>query len=159
MKIRRLEGKDRERLHSILVENRIFNPEEVKVAMELIDIVLKDPDQKDYEIYCAVNIEDQPVGYVCYGPAPMTQGTFDLYWIAVAPRYQGEGIGSALLYFVERVAREKKGRMILIDTSSTPEYERTQRFYKRHGFGEIARVPDYYHPGNDRITYCKKLQG
>ena len=47
--------------------------------------------------------------------------------------------------------------MILIDTSSTPQYEKTQKFYSRHGFQEVARVPDYYHAGNDRITFCKKM--
>jgi ribosomal protein S18 acetylase RimI-like enzyme len=104
-----------------------------------------------------VNDEDQPVGYVCYGPVPMTQGTFDLYWIVVDSRCQGQGVGSRLLHFLEEAVRETKGRMILIDTSSTPQYEKAQKFYLGHGFQEVARIPDYYHLGNDRITFCKKL--
>jgi ribosomal protein S18 acetylase RimI-like enzyme len=38
-------------------------------------------------------------------------------------------------------------------------YQRTYKFYLRHGFQEVAGVPDYYHPGNDRITFCKRLAG
>jgi len=157
MEIRPLSEKDRTRLHSILMSTRIFTPGEIDVAMELIDIVLRDHSQKDYQIHCAVDVHDQPIGYICYGLVPMTQGTFDLYWIAVDPTYQGQGIGSKLLDFLEGVIRERKGRMILIDTSSIPKYEKTQKFYFRHGFQEVARVPDYYWPGNDRVTFRKKL--
>jgi ribosomal protein S18 acetylase RimI-like enzyme len=141
----------------MLIEARVFNQEEIDVAMELIDIVLKDEKQRDYKIDCMVDDQDQPLGYICYGPTPMTEGTFDLYWIVVDPNSQGEGIGSKLLDFLEKVLREIGGRMILAETSSIPEYEKTQRFYFQKGFQEVARVPDYYYPGNDRITYCKKL--
>ncbi len=158
MMIRALAQPDRTRLHAMLMEAGVFTPQEIEVAMELIDIVLKDPNQKDYEIHCMVDDQDEAVGYVCYGPVPMTQGTFDLYWIVVDPRLQGQGLGSRLLHFLEEVVRKRKGRMILIDTSSIPSYERSRRFYLRHGFQEVARVPDYYHPGNDRITFCKELE-
>jgi len=157
MKIRPLAQRDRARLYSMLIETQVFTREEIEVAMELIGIVLGDPNQEDYRIDCMANGEDQAIGYVCYGPVPMTQGTFDLYWIVVQPRDQGQGVGSKLLDFLERVLRERKGRMILVDTSSIPQYEKTQKFYLRHGFQEVARVPDYYHVGNDRITFCKTI--
>jgi ribosomal protein S18 acetylase RimI-like enzyme len=158
MKIRSLAQRDRARLQSMLIEAQVFTHEEIEVAMELIGIVSKDANQGDYRIDCMANDEDQAIGYVCYGPVPMTQGTFDLYWIVVDPRCQGQGVGSRLLHFLEEVVRERKGRIILIDTSSIPQYEKAQKFYFRHGFQEVARVPDYYHPGNDRITFCKRLE-
>lgn len=159
MKIRPLAQRDRGKLYSMLTETRVFTPEEIEVAMELIDIVLRDPDQKDYQIHCMADEQDEVIGYICYGPVPMTQGTFDLYWIVVDPLAQGQGIGSKLLDFLAGVVKERGGRMILVDTSSIPPYERSQKFYVRHGFQEVARVPDYYHPGNDRITFCKRLEG
>ena len=157
MKIRSLLVKDRARLHSMLVETRAFNQEEIDVAMELIDIVLSDEKQNDYRIHCIVDDEDQAVGYISYGPIPMTQGTFDLYWISVDPNFQGKGVGSRLLDFLERKVREEGGRMILADTSTIPQYEKTKGFYIQNGFQEVARIPDYYYPGNDRITFCKRL--
>jgi ribosomal protein S18 acetylase RimI-like enzyme len=158
MKIRLLSEKDRARLFSMMVRTRSFTSEEIDVAMELIDIVLKDPNQKDYRIHCMVDDQDQTTGFICYGPTPMTEGTFDLYWIAVDPDFQGNGIGSKLLDFLEKVVEGLKGRMILADTSSVPQYEKTKNFYLKNGFRDVARVPDYYHPGNDRITFCKKLE-
>ncbi len=158
MNIRPLILKDRAKLHSMLINSRAFTAEEIDVAIELIDIVLKYESQKDYKIDCMVDNQDQPVGYICYGPTPITQGTFDLYWILVDPNFQGQGIGSKLLDFLEEVVREKEGRMILADTSTMPQYEKTKNFYLQNGFQEVARVPDYYHPGNDRITYCKRIK-
>jgi ribosomal protein S18 acetylase RimI-like enzyme len=157
MRIRSLVEKDRANLLSMLIKTRAFTSAEIDVAMELIDIVLKGQIQEDYQIHCMVDDEDHILGYVCYGPTPMTQGTFDLYWIAVDPDLQQHGIGSKLLSFLEEGMRTKGGRMILADTSTIPQYERTQKFYLKNGFQKVARIPDYYHPGNDRITFCKRL--
>jgi ribosomal protein S18 acetylase RimI-like enzyme len=158
MKIRSLVQKDRERLHAILTHGDFFTPEEIHIAMELIDMVLNNQDQKDYTIDCMVDDRDDVLGYICYGPTPMTQGTFDLYWIVVDLDDQGKGVGSALLDFLEEALSRKEARMILADTSSISSYEKTQKFYIKKGFEEIARIPDYYFPGNDRITFCKKLR-
>jgi len=158
MKVRSLIEKDRARLLSMLIRTRAFTSAEIDVAMELIDSVLKDPTQKDYQIYCLVDDQDQVIGYICYGSTPMTEGTFDLYWIAVDPDFQEKGAGSKLLMFLEEVVKGSGGRLILADTSTVPQYEKTQRFYVKNGFKEVARVPDYYHPGNDRVTFCKKLK-
>jgi len=157
MEIRLLKDKDRGRLHSILTATDVFTSEEVDVAMELIDVALRDPNQKDYTVHCLADDEDRPLGYICYGCAPMTQGTYDLYWIAVDPQSQNQGIGTRLIDFLENRVKAIGGRMILVETSSIPSYDKTQKFYLRKGFREVARVPDYYFLGNDRVTYCKSL--
>jgi ribosomal protein S18 acetylase RimI-like enzyme len=157
MKIRPLVEKDRASLLSMLIKTRSFASAEIDLAMELIDIVLKDQIQKDYQIYCMVDDQDQAIGYLCYGPTPMTQGTFDLYWIAVNPDFQEQGVGSKLLSVLEEVVKAEGGRLILADTSTIPHYEKTQKFYLKNGFQEVARVLDYYHPGNDRVTFCRRL--
>jgi ribosomal protein S18 acetylase RimI-like enzyme len=157
MNIRSLAEKDRPRLLSMLIKTRAFTSAEIDVAMELIDIVLKDENQEDYQIDCMADDQDQAIGYICYGPAPMTQGTFDLYWIAVDPDFQEKGVGSKLLSFLEEVVKAEGGRMVLADTSTIPQYERTRKFYLKNGFQEEGRIRDYYHPGNDRITFCRRL--
>ncbi len=157
MNIRSLVEKDRARLLSMLIKTRAFTSAEIDVAMELIDIVLKDENQKDYEIDCMTDDQDQVIGYICYGSAPMTQGTFDLYWIAVDPDSQEKGVGSKLLAFLEKRVKTEGGRMILADTSTVPQYEKTRKFYLKNGFEEVAVIRDYYYPGNDRVTFCRRL--
>jgi ribosomal protein S18 acetylase RimI-like enzyme len=157
MEIRPLLQKDREGLQKILQKTDVFTPVEIDVAMELIDIVLMDPSQKDYTACSIVDEQDRPLGYICYGLAPMTEATYDLYWIAVDPEFQDQGIGSRLIDFLEKTVKPRGARMLLVETSSIPSYDRTQAFYLRKGFKEVGRVPDYYCPGNDRVTYQKRL--
>ncbi len=157
MNIRSLVEKDRARLLSMLIKTRAFTSAEIDVAMELIDIVLKDENQKDYGIDCMADDQDQVIGYICYGSAPMTQGTFDLYWIAVDPDSQEKGVGSKLLGFLEKRVSTEGGRLILADTSTIPQYGKTRKFYLKNGFEEVAVIRDYYYPGNDRVTFCKRL--
>jgi ribosomal protein S18 acetylase RimI-like enzyme len=97
-------------------------------------------------------------GYVCHGPTPLTDGVFDLYWIAVDPKRQGQGIGQLLLRFVENEVRRKRGRMLLIETSSKESYASTMRFYERSGYDEISRIKDFYRIEDDKVVYCKKLK-
>ncbi|MDZ7343776.1 MAG: GNAT family N-acetyltransferase [candidate division KSB1 bacterium] len=125
--------------------------------MELIDTYLNVAGQKDYLIDCAVDATDRPLGYVCYGPTPLTDGTYDLYWIAVDPEAHRCGVGSRLLEHVERAVLPS-GRLLLIETSSLPKNEAARRFYWRHLYREVARVPDFYTDGDDRVIYAKRLR-
>jgi len=96
-------------------------------------------------------------GYACYGPTPGTDGTFDLYWIAVHPSAQGTGGGRQLLREVEDRVTAAGGRMLIVETSSRADYEATRRFYDRGGYREGARVRDYYAPQDDRVIYTRRF--
>jgi ribosomal protein S18 acetylase RimI-like enzyme len=96
-------------------------------------------------------------GYACYGPTPGTDGTYDLYWIAIHPDAQGAGDGSRLLHEVERRLGERGGRLLVVETSSRESYIGTRRFYERRGYHEAARVSSFYAPSDDRVVYTKRL--
>ena len=91
--IRPLRRDDRASIERILRQTQVFLEMDVQCALELFDVYLNNAEQKDYQLACAVDAADRPVGYVCYGPTPMTFGTYDLYWIAVDPTWHGRGIG------------------------------------------------------------------
>jgi len=134
-----------------------FKPAEVTVAEEVCDSYLQDLSQSGYYIFVA-EADLSVVGYICYGPTPLTEGTWDIYWIAVALRHQGQGVGRALLAFAEARIREAPGRLALIETSSKPEYERTRHFYYSQGYEVIGRIPDFYAPGDDKLILQKRLR-
>lgn len=157
MSIRPLQREDREPIERLLRATDVFSEEEISVAIELIGIYLDDPQQKDYELYSFVDETQTVTGYVCIGPTPSTEGTFDLYWIAVDPSEHGRGVGSSLLRFVEDHLRAKGGRLLIAETSSTSKYEKTRAFYERKGFIQEARIKEYYRPGDDLIIYGKNL--
>lgn len=155
--IRPLQHTDREVIYVILQQTDMFTPAEIDVAMELIDIFLFDKNQKDYRIYVAENESRQVVGYVCYGPTPATEGTYDIYWIAVSPGHQRSGIGKKLLLFVENEVRKQKGRLLIVETSSREKYAPTRKFYEMNGFTLTAEVKDFYRSGDHRSIYTKYL--
>jgi GNAT superfamily N-acetyltransferase len=157
MSIRPLQREDKEPIERLLRATDVFSEEEIGVAIELVGIYLDDADQKDYELFSFVDETETVTGYVCVGPTPATQGTYDLYWIAVIPGEHGKGVGSQLLRFVEDHLKSKGGRMLIAETSSTPKYENTRTFYERKGFVQHARVKEYYKPGDDLIIYGKYL--
>jgi len=157
MNIRPLQSEDKEPIERLLRATDVFSDEEIDVAIELIEICLNDRQQDDYEIFSYVDSAQHVAGYVCIGPTPSTQGTYDLYWIAVTPSVHGKGIGSELLRFVEERIKEKGGRLVIAETSSTPKYEKTRAFYERKGFQRRACITDYYKPGDDLIIYGKYL--
>lgn len=97
------------------------------------------------------------IGYACYGATPGTDGTWDLYWIAVHPSAQGSGGGRMLLEEVERRIVEEGARMIVVETSSRSDYEGTRQFYGRRGYREGARVQGFYAPGDDRVIYIRRF--
>jgi ribosomal protein S18 acetylase RimI-like enzyme len=94
---------------------------------------------------------------VCYGATPGTDRTYDLYWIAVHPAYQGSGGGTLLLEEVERRLRHREARLLAVETSSREDYSSTRRFYQARGYSEAARIADFYAPGDDRVIYTKRF--
>jgi ribosomal protein S18 acetylase RimI-like enzyme len=155
--LRNLQTKDYPRLEGLLARIPSFSQEDKTLAMELINAALSQPGQKDYLFLIAANGEDDPLGYVCFGPSPLTVGTFDLYWIVVDPGFAGQRIGTMLLKAVEEEIRKSKGRMLIIETSSGPAYESTRLFYLKNHYRLVETIPDFFREGEDRVTYMKKF--
>lgn len=155
--IRPLGREDRGPLRDLVVATGVFTEDEVEIALELIDAVLDDPAQKDY-IIRVYEEGGKAAGYYCVGPTPATEGTFDLYWVAVDPALHGRGIGRALDDHACALIRGMSGRLVIAETSSLPRYGPTREFYRRRGYTEIARITDYYRPGDDLVVYGKYLK-
>ena len=157
VKIRRMLPNDKPVLMKILRNTPEFKPSEIVVAEEVIDGCLKDTVNSGY--YALVAEDDSGVvGYISYGPTPLTEGTWDLYWEAIAQERRRQGTGGALMKAAEEEIRKAQGRLALIETSSTPAYERTISFHLRQGYEIIARVPDFYAPGDDKLILQKRLK-
>jgi len=158
LKLRAMLPRDREEVRTILMRTGFFTAEEIDVAMELVDIFLTKPQQQDYLVYVAESTDSRICGYMCFGPTPLTAGTYDLYWIAVHPEFQNQGVGKKLLAFLEQEITRLRGRLIIIETSSQKKYAPTQAFYLRSGYQLAAQIRDFYQPGDDRIIYSKYIK-
>ena len=155
MPIRKFEKEDIKPLEEIVRATGVFREEEIGVAVELMDIAASEKDQQDYFLYSYVDDTGTLQGYYCAGPTPMTQRTFDLYWIAVHPRVHKKRIGHELLEHCEAQVKTMGGKLLVVETSSQPKYEPTRRFYVRHDYTETARIKDYYAQDDDLVIYSK----
>jgi len=157
--IRKMESGDRPRIEEIVVSSKNFNDVEIATALELVDVALAEGEQSGYIIVVLEDGKEPPVvrGYACYGPTPLTQGVYDLYWIVVDPASRKKAFGQRLLKYVERDVMKRGGRMLLIETSSQESYGPTIRFYERSGYALVARVKNFYRIGDDKLIFSKEL--
>ncbi|MCS6988334.1 MAG: GNAT family N-acetyltransferase [Chloroherpetonaceae bacterium] len=153
-----LQASHKEPIRKLLAETNAFRDDEIEVALELIDECLSYPsfNPENYQIYSALEGE-RVLGYVCFGKTPMTLSTYDLYWIAVAPDAQGKGVGKKLFGFACDEIQKQGGKLVVIETSSQPQYDKTRRFYEAIGCQLEARIRDFYRVGDDKLIYAKRL--
>jgi ribosomal protein S18 acetylase RimI-like enzyme len=134
-----------------------FKPHEIVALREVLDDY--HTANRDFGHVARTWDDGGPLGFVYYAPTAMTDRTWELWWIAVSKTLQGRGIGGAMLAAVEADVRAADGRLLLIETSSTPVYEPTRQFYLKHRYAVAARIPDFYADGDDKIIFAKRFAG
>lgn len=145
---------DRDAVRQIVEATGFFRPDEVHVAVELVDETLTKGEAAGY-YFIFVEVDGKVAGYACYGPIACTLGSYDLYWIAVGTNYQGQGLGQILLREAERQIMERGGRHIYIETSGRPQYTPTRAFYERCGYEVVAVLPEFYDREDDKVVWRK----
>jgi len=156
--IRPLQLRDRAPLHQLLTKDGLFTREEIAVALELLDGALADPGGEYRVLVAELAGENFPLaGYVCYGPTPMTDGTWDLYWIVTHPEARKSGVARALVGRMEAELRALGARLVRVETSRLDGYGAARAFYERLGYPVAAVISDFYRPGDDLLVICKRL--
>ncbi|HEX6901555.1 MAG TPA: GNAT family N-acetyltransferase [Thermoanaerobaculia bacterium] len=157
MEIRRsLEPADREPLEALIRETDFFNPEEIDVALELIDDRLANGEASHYQFLVA-EVDGQIAGYACWGAIPGTVASADLYWIVVRPGQQGKGVGASLLAAAEEWMASAGRTRVYVETSTRPQYLPTRAFYSACGYQQVSELVDFYAPGDGKATFLKVL--
>ncbi len=148
---------DTDALVALADATKVFKPIEIVALREVLD---------DYHAvnhadnHHAIACEETGVllGFAYYALAPMTERTWQLWWIAVRKDQQARGVGGRLLQFVEHDLRTTHhGRMLFIETGSLPHYELTRAFYRKHGYEQHALVADFYADGDSMVVFRKAL--
>ncbi len=136
----------------------VFDREEVAIVDELLREYVGDGPEKSGYYFLSCVQDGRILGFACYGPRAMTRGTYDLFWICSARGEQGKGVGSALLREAEQAVRAAGGYLMIVETSSTPDYEAARRFYEAHAYRREAVIQDFYSKGDGLILYSKRLE-
>jgi GNAT superfamily N-acetyltransferase len=161
MKIRRsLNPSDRDSLEELIRATEFFNPEEIEVALELVDDRVTNGESSHYRFLVAESdgqIGGQVAGYACWGPIPGTIASADLYWIVVHPQFQGKKIGAAVLQAAEDWMASAGRTRVYVETSTRPQYLPTRSFYVACGYQLVSELVDFYAPGDGKAVFLKVL--
>jgi D-alanine-D-alanine ligase len=147
---------DCDTVRQIVEATGLFRAAEVDVAEELVQARLDKGAASGYEFVFAEQ-KGEVVGYVCFGKDMNTVSSFDIYWIAVEPSQQGQGIGQILLEEAERQIAAAGGTRIYLDTSHRADYQATRGFYERCSYQLATVLEDFYAPGDSKAIYVKLI--
>lgn len=101
-----------------------------------------------------VFVLSEPHGFIM---GRVVAGEAELLTVAVAPEFQGRGIGGRL---VERFLAEALGRGAVVAFLEVAEGNGAAlAVYARAGFGESGRRRGYYGVANDAVVMTRRLAG
>jgi len=138
---------DRQDILAVTANIDIFTDEEKDTVRELWD-----EQEKGYHFLVAREGE-RLLGYSCFGERALTEGTYDLFWIAVDPSARRLGAGKALMRATESEVQKRGGRLLVVETSGLDKYESTRTFYDAAGYEKEAVIRDFYKPGDDLVIF------
>lgn len=149
---------DKTQIADITARAGVFSREEIDSVPAMFDEYIQYGAEASGYHFIVYREGEQVLGYAIYGYRDLTDGVYDLYWIAVDPQARRKGVGRALLTACEEAVRQAGGRLLIAETSGTAEYESTREFYLRTGFVNEASIRDFYKPGDDLKIFVKRLQ-
>jgi ribosomal protein S18 acetylase RimI-like enzyme len=150
--IRKVVLSDIEGLKSVLETIDLFPSE---MLDDMISDYLDNPETE--EIWFTAIENDRPIALSYCAPEKLTDRTFNLYAIGVQSDKQGTGIGKQMMTFVEDYLRNEGNRVLIVETSSAPEFEQTRAFYHKIGYTKEAVIRDFWKEGDDKVIFWKKL--
>jgi ribosomal protein S18 acetylase RimI-like enzyme len=151
--VRPIIPEDREHLVRVIKQQKNFLPCEIDVASEVIDATFNPVE--DYQALAAFDPQQHLLGFISFGPIPLTVNRFDIYWIAVDPDNGRHGIGTVLVREMEKRLQQTGSGHIYIETSSTEGYLPARLFYEKNDYQLVSHLKDFYRDGDDRMIYRK----
>lgn len=141
-------------LKQVIDSNELFPSE---MLDDMIAAYLANPANGEFWLTDDDEKDGGPAGVAYCAPERMTEGTWNLLLIAQHPTRQGQGRGTALLKHIEHKLASRGERVLLVETSGLPSFERTREFYRKNGYDQEARIREFYNAGEDKIVFRKAL--
>ena len=150
--IRPINKQDLSALKEVLDSIELFPSEYLD---DMISDYFNNPETED--IWFTAIEEDKPVALAYCAPEKFTEGTFNLYAIGVRKDYQGKKIGGRMIHYLEKELKTAGHRVLIVETSSSPDLALTREFYPKQGYKQVAVLPDFWTEGEDKVVFWKKM--
>lgn len=149
---------ERSRLLSLAVSTGLFSaPEAEDLLGGVIDRLFAGSLPEGHTALCCRRSPgDPPIGWTYFAPDAHAAGVWNIWWIGVDPTAHGTGAGRSLLRAAETKAASTAARVVVVETSASNALSRARRFYRREGYRECGRVPDFYGEGEAKIIFARR---
>ena len=124
--IRKVQLQDIQGLKEVLDSSELFPSEYLD---DMISDYFNNKDTSD--IWFTYVDNDRPIALGYCVPEKLTNGTYNLYAIAVRKELQGQGIGEKMMSFIEKLLADNGNRILIVETSSIDQYTLTRKFYNK----------------------------
>jgi ribosomal protein S18 acetylase RimI-like enzyme len=133
-----------------------FDAHEIEVLKEILLDCCNSANQ-DYILIEEIS-QEQMAGFVIIGRTPLTEFSWDIYWVVVDKKFQRQGIGKALMSKVYQYIKSKGPRAVLrVETAGRKDYDYVRFFYQAQGFDESGRIKDFYSSGDDLVIFSRQI--
>jgi ribosomal protein S18 acetylase RimI-like enzyme len=112
---------------------------------------------EDDSLWLVALLDGVPAGLCYAAPEEMADRVWNMLALGVRPGDQKTGLGAALVKRLETILRRRGERLLIVDTSGTPDFVGARAFYARQGYEEEARLRDFWAQGDDKVTFRKVL--
>ena len=140
-------------MRKVLSETGLFPPD------MLADLCAPVFDGTSAAIWLTLPLDDAAQGFCYCEPEQMADRVWNMLALGVHPAHQGRGFGKALVAALEDRLQADSQRLLIVDTSGTDAFAATRGFYESAGYSPVARIPDYWEDGDDKVTFAKHLGG
>ncbi len=112
---------------------------------------------RDIKFWYIKNEADDVIAAIGIKETEHKTNGYCITFIAVENEYRNFGFGKKLIEIVTDHVKNKRGRFLIVDTSSKPQFAKMRAFIVKNGFEHVGTFPEYYYEGEDTIWYYKKL--
>lgn len=148
---------DMDSIRDLVKESGVFSAEEIDIAVELVaEAALKGEKKSGYS-FIFIEQGMKIIGYACFGRIPLTENSYDLYWLVVDRQHRKQGFAGQLLVLSEEAIKSAGGKQIFAETSSRQDYAPARAFYEKAGFLQCAWQKNFYSAGDDKVTFMKQV--
>lgn len=151
-RVRDAQPDDVSALEAIIRGIGLFTPEEADGFAGTLTGHFADPEEGHLWLLAG---EGQGAAYLA--PEPAGPGVWNLLFLGVLPEARRHGVARALITEVERRLKTQGARMLLIDTSTEPPMAAARALYEALGYERVALIPDYWGPGDGKLTFQRAL--
>jgi len=150
--IRKIQESDIPELKKVLDSSELF-------PSEMLDDMISDylNNESSADIWFTTTVNGTPISIAYCAPERMTEGTYNLYAIAVRKDFQGKGIGKKMMEYLENLLVQNGNRVLIVETSGKSEFALTREFYIKCNYVKQAVIPEFYEEGDDKVVFWKKL--